>query len=315
MRWLVLLLLVACGDNLDGISVEERQGAENAARCEQLTRCGLFLDRHTCVEFRRPSDERALRAAISTGIIKYSATAERTCLEELAAKSCDRTARDNRTVPFSCQGALQGTRLPGSTCAFDEECLSGRCEKSACDPSTCCPGICRPLRKGLGGECERTEDCTDGAFCFEMRCSALLKAGAKCTLDSDCDFGLACASGTCRKLPSIGESCPYERCADIGARCVLGYCQPVGLPGKSCTTEMDCSLYARCNSDIALCENVPTLGMPCDGRCAGGARCANGVCGPPLQDGEPCTAYSDCASELCAEGPIFDFCAASPVCY
>jgi hypothetical protein len=315
MRWLAFFALLGCGDNLPGVTLDERQEAEAAARCVQLTRCGLFANEDTCVAFGRPPDERALRAAIDAGITHYSPSTEAICLHDLAAKSCDRTARDNRSVPLSCQGALLGTRAPGGECALDEECSSGRCDTPVCEPTECCVGTCRALKQALGGECYRSDDCSDGTVCLDGHCATLLESGAKCAMDSECEFGLACVSETCRALPATGQPCPYDRCADLGARCVSGTCEPVGLPGTDCASDADCSLYAQCNETTGSCEEVPTLGMSCDGRCAGGSRCAGGVCGPPLDDGEPCTGYSECASQLCAEGPIFDVCVTGPVCY
>src|SRR4051794_18793438 len=53
MRWLALVLLIGCGDNLAGITLDQRQAAETAARCEQLTRCGLAADVATCIAATR----------------------------------------------------------------------------------------------------------------------------------------------------------------------------------------------------------------------------------------------------------------------
>jgi hypothetical protein len=314
MRWLAFVLLLGCGDNSAGIALDERQAAEIEARCEQLTRCGLFSDTETCVAFIRPKDETALFAAVANGTVVYRPTSERRCLRELTSISCDRTAEDNRVQPLTCQGALTGTRSPGAACAFDEECATGRCALDACDDTQCCPGSCKGPPVGAGSACERHDDCLGGLYCStDGTCAKDAGANAPCSADVACDLGLACVSGICRSLPRMGEPCPYGRCADVGARCASGTCVPVGLAGDTCMDDSECSQYARC--DGGHCAEVPTIGMACAGRCAGVAFCKNGVCVPPLENGEPCNAFNECASELCAEGPIFDVCVTRPVCY
>jgi hypothetical protein len=314
MRWLALLLLIGCGDNFEGITLEQRQAEETHARCEQLTRCGLFGDEATCVAFIRPKDERALFAAVANGTVLYRPTSENACLRELANVSCDRTARDARLPPLSCEGAFVGTRAAGASCAFDEQCSTGRCSLEPCEDTMCCAGTCKRPRGAAGGSCQRHDDCIDGLYCaIDQTCTRLGAANASCTSDVGCDIGLACVSGICRGLPRMGEACPYGRCADIGARCASSICVPVGLPGVSCVDDSECSQYGRCDS--GRCIDIPGLGMPCDGRCAGVAFCMNGVCAMPLENGEPCGAFNQCASQLCAEGPIFDVCAERPVCY
>jgi hypothetical protein len=314
MRWLALVLLVGCGDNLEGITLEQRQAAETEARCAQLTRCGLFANEATCVAFIRPKDETALFAAVANGIVIYRPTSETACVRDLANVSCDRTAEDNRALPLTCQGALVGTRGAGAPCAFDKECSTGRCALDVCADTECCVGTCKGPRGEAGATCQRHDDCVDGLYCgADGACANLVAANAACTSDVACDIGLACVSGLCRALPHVGQACPYGRCAEVGARCASGTCTTVGLAGDACTDDSECSQYARCDS--GRCTEIPSLGMPCDGRCSGDAFCKNGACRTPLENGQPCGAYNECASQLCAEGPIFDVCAERPVCY
>lgn len=321
MRYLALVsVFLGCGDNGSTISFEQRTAAETRARCERLARCGEFSTAESCIAFFRPRLEASLARAVEIGIVKFDPFNEEQCLRDLAEASCDRTHQTARLASLACQGALIGTITTGAACAFDEECVSGRCAVELCPALQCCPGTCLGNRNTVGGDCMVDRDCVDDAFCStEKKCVALAKAGAACRADRQCVFGLACVgatpseAGACRALPALGESCPYDRCADINARCnASGTCVAVGLPGASCASDVECSQYARCSGSI--CVDVPTLGMPCDSICGGEAFCDNGTCVAPLENSTPCNADGECASQLCVEGPIFAACATSPVC-
>lgn len=322
MRWLVLLLLLGCGDDLNGITLAERNQLEALARCKQQARCGLFADEDTCVAFLR--DRRvdpALAAAVEAGVVQYRAIAEQQCLEELADVSCDQTSRSFRVAPSSCQGALLGTRNSGQDCRFDSECATARCTEGICEPYECCQGMCRAARASKG-PCLDNTDCFDTEYCSRDHvCSPLESELAPCISDAACDFGLACIGassiepGTCRKLPAIGQACPYQRCAEVGAKCgPNGMCIRLGLPGDTCADDTDCSPYSACNQATRTCEAIPVLGMACEDRCAGNAACANGTCVSPLENGARCTSNSDCQGGLCAEGPLFYACTDAPTC-
>jgi hypothetical protein len=170
--------------------------------------------------------------------------------------------------------------------------------------------------------CDLDRDCVDDAYCSDDHsCVALEALGGACRTDKQCDFGLACTGattfdkGACRKLPALGERCPYERCADINARCnSSGVCIAIGLPGDNCTTDAECSQFALCDATQGKCIAMPTLGQPCVSQCAGDAFCGNGTCITPLENADECGADNECASQVCAEGPIFDACAPRPLC-
>jgi hypothetical protein len=319
MRWLAFLLLVGCGDNLEGIALEQRQAVETAARCERLVRCGVVRDVSTCLMTLRRVDERSLLAAVAAGVIDYNPISERRCLQDMATASCDLTDASVRATSAACAGTLVGTRSAGAQCAFDEECATGRCALESCPRTSCCSGVCKTAVQTVGGSCTAATDCVDTAYCGDGGiCRALETLGAPCTTDRTCAFGLGCVgatplqAGACRDLPSIGDRCPYDRCADINARCANGTCVALGLQGDACTTSSDCTAFHECNS--GECSALPSLGMPCTLNCAGDSSCRNGICAAPLQEGDPCGADNECESQLCAEGPIFDVCASRPVC-
>lgn len=322
MRWVAFMLLFGCGDNLEGITLEERYALEAAARCKQLARCGLFPTEGACNDSVRDKTDRALAAAVDAGVVRFDTILLRQCLEDLAQVSCDQTSRSFRIKSLSCQGMLLGARSAGQDCRFDVECATARCTEGICEPYECCQGTCKEARKPFG-PCDDNADCFEKEYCSSERgCAPLERELGPCINDSACDFGLACigassvAYGTCRKLPAIGQACPYGRCANIGARCdTSGMCVAVGLPGDSCASETDCSPYAQCNQTSGRCEALPSLGMPCTGRCGGNAACFERMCVAPLEDGTPCGGNNDCESGLCAEGLFSHTCMPAPTCF
>lgn len=315
MRWLALLLLFGCGDNSEGIPLEERYQVEAEAKCMQFARCGLFPDAQSCIAFLGQRVDLPLAGAVNAGVVAYSPILEAECLADLTAVSCDQTSRSYRVRPLSCQGALRGSRPEGQMCRFDSECETARCTEGICEPFECCQGTCKGPRSATG-PCDSDIDCFEESYCTTSHaCAPLEHELAPCTRDAACDFGLACVSGTCRRLPPVGEACPYDRCADIGARCDASHrCVALGLPGAQCATSADCSPYSNCGA-AGVCEPIPLLGMPCTNQCAGNAACVGGNCVAPLENGAPCNTSTECESGLCAEGPLFYACTEAPTCF
>ena len=316
------LVVVGCGDNLQGTELDELGEARRAAECERLVRCGLFTQQNVCTTFFRDDGDPDLEAAVGESKLRYDARAARQCVAALSATSCDATDAESRSMPEACRRMFEGLVEDGGDCAFDLECRSGTCDAPGCPRSMCCAGRCNETRidVDLGGECILDAQCAEGAACAkDGRCRALAVAGGSCDRDVECDVGLACVgatefqTGTCRPLPAIGEACPYQRCAEIGARCRDGVCAPVGLPGDPCTTATDCSVYAECDAG-GICRDYPTLGQSCSTACAGDAWCREGSCVPPRENLEQCGADNECASLFCDVGPLFDYCTDLPVC-
>ncbi len=327
MRHLLLatLALAACGDNLPGISLAELEASRHAAECERYVRCGLVTDEQTCTTFFRRELDPALVAMVDAGKLRYDPIAAAACNKQLAALSCDATTAEARAVPAVCKTVLIGTINAGATCLDDRECATGRCDAPRCAPDACCPGGCSSYAAPakLDELCDLEVGCVDGAFCgADKLCHALGAIGGACDADLHCAPGLACIgatdlqAGACRPLPKIGESCPYQRCAEIGARCAGQSCVKVGITGDACTTDTDCSEFHLCDPASRRCTDTPTLGETCTGRCAGEAWCeAAGMCRAPQPNAAPCTADDQCATQYCAEGPVFDACAQPAICF
>lgn len=325
---LVTLALAACGDNLPGITLDELETSRHAAECERYVRCGLFGDAAVCTTLFRREFDPALPAMVEAGKLRYDPIAAAACNEALAALSCDATTAEVRTVPAACEHVLIGTIATDVTCVDDRECATGRCDAARCAPDACCPGGCAAYAAPatVGEMCDPEVGCVEGAFCgADKLCHALGGVSAPCDTDLHCEPRLACIGptdlqpGACRPLPVLGEPCPYQRCAEIGALCDRGICVKIGITGDPCSTDTDCSEFRECDPNTQRCVDLPTLGETCRGRCAGEAWCeiagSAGTCRAPQPNAAPCTADDQCATQYCAEGPVFDACAQPAVCF
>jgi hypothetical protein len=321
------LIASGCGDNIEGVELHDLDAAMHAAGCERLLRCGLFRELDTCIDYFRNSVDASLEAAVDAGKIHFYPTAAAICLRDLAGRSCDVTAPDARELPASCERMLVGRIVAGGTCVDDRECATGRCDAPTCVRNTCCVGACEPYVApvAVGEACGAAQPCVTAAYCSrDGTCHALSDAGKPCDSDTSCVAGLACIgateldTGTCRALPRVGEPCPYQRCAEIGAHCANGTCAQFALDGEACTGDGDCSEFRFCDASNR-CVPIPSLGEPCTRRGGGAAGgdpdVTGGTCRPPQPNAVPCTANDQCASEFCEEGPIFDQCAATAVCF
>jgi hypothetical protein len=327
LRWIALIvfLSIGCGDDAPAIALEDLHAEQVRARCDYLVRCGLFASGDTCTTFFRVPDERELVAAVAAGKVRYDGASAQACQTALAALSCDQSSREARVVP-ACGRVFTGTIRDGAACGFDAECVSGRCDEPPCPMDTCCAGTCLPTeqRGAIGASCETDAGCAIDTYCGKDKlCHAFARIGEPCARDSECDYGLGCIGaselmdGTCRAMPLLGERCPYLRCAEAGAFCdAAKTCVPVGLPGTPCTSAAECSSYGSCDLQTGRCVDTPTLGMRCEGFCAGEAWCelASNTCVAPLENTAPCTSANQCASLFCNEGVAFDHCVDRPIC-
>jgi len=324
-----LLLLAACGDNAKGIELDELDMTRRAAECERYTRCGLFDDEDACNTFFRAAKDPNLFEQVSRGLIRFDPLAAEACNRAIAQLGCDVTDREVRILPDVCNHVLIGTLPTAATCVADRECASRHCSAPSCGRDACCAGGCEAYAAPahVGEACTDEIGCEAAAFCGrDLTCHVLGSLGAACDADDECAFGTACVgatefqAGACRVLPKLGEECPYLRCAEIGARCSAEQmCVPAGVTGASCTRDGECSRFYTCDPTSNQCVELPQLGMPCSGRCAGESFCdvvsGQSVCIPPQPNAAPCTADNQCLTAYCEEGPIFDQCGSEAVCF
>lgn len=324
----LVFALWSCGDNLHGLPLEEAAATRLQAECARLVRCGLFQDLATCEAYFPTQDLAELRSAAAAQRIEFDGVRAERCYRALEGISCDVTTEEARVLPADCARIFVGSVAGGESCQLDEECASRRCTLPVCSRQECCVGTCDAVKEAapIGGACERTDDCVQPAFCdADKRCHGLITAGLACRNDRECTFGLACIGagidpGACRPLPLRDEPCPYLRCAELGATCssTTGTCVSAG-PGAACASDVDCSSFTLCDLPSSRCVPVPTLGMPCVTRCAGDSWCDHDAtpttCAAQFAVSSPCRSDDQCSSRLCEEGPVFDFCAAAPVCF
>ena len=322
----MLLACAACGDNIELVTIDELAQARLDAECSRLERCGAFDDAAACTGYFRLRPTQDLVAAVHAAKVRFDPLAAERCLRDLASLSCDATQRNTRVLPTDCTYMLVGSVAADGLCYLDEECASRECDLPSCPRDSCCGGACHATRVAgaPGASCSDARDCAADTYCHaDKTCHALEATGRPCFDDHECGFGLACINpgidpGTCRALPLVGESCPYFRCAEVGAICSEQQMCVAAGPGSPCTSDAQCTPYDLCNTTTGRCEPVPTRGQACTTRCSGASWCdrssGSGICAAPQPTLSPCMADDHCASQLCEEGPAFDFCVERPQC-
>jgi len=326
------VLTMACSSG-PTVAFSDLAQALQTARCERLARCGEFPDEASCLAYFRVIPDVSVAGALAAHKLAYDGGRAKQCVDATARQSCDLTAHDSRTLAAVCEAMFTGAVAGGEPCQINTECASGTCEFPAdCPESGCCTGSCRPTQApGKPGEaCAKDHDCATGLICaLDRTCHALAKAGEDCNADRECGDTLGCINplatmpGTCRALPHAGEPCPYLRCADEDLRCDdtgTHTCVPLGLPPAACATAADCSPYLECDATSHQCQELPSLGMNCTGLCQGESYCLlgntnTGTCIAPQMNGTPCESQSECVSNYCFVGTVFDSCTDAPVCF
>lgn len=276
-RSLLLLFVVGCG----GVDIQEFQDEAIDARCEYLTRCGLFPSANDCrADFdATTAPSTSIVAAVDAGKVVYDEDLAEDCLEALREGSCSQTA----SLDPKCEDIFTGTIADGGMCAFDDECVSGRCSVEDCTMA-CCPGTCMPARPTpkIGEMCLFI--CEAGAYCgADSICHALQPKGAACDAPFACDDGLYCngltsmMSGTCTALPNTGEAC-VEQCLNIGDYCE-GTCKKVGLVGATCANDDQCSFYYECDDTMKCAAPMREPLLPNGATCSSSVVCESHYCG------------------------------------
>ncbi|MGB0680237.1 MAG: S1 family peptidase, partial [Polyangiales bacterium] len=184
-------------------------------------------------------------------------------------------------VPDDSQAAGQ-SRL-GAACAVPADCASGRCLAVAqsryctqvCSDSEACPaqyrcraGQCvRGVLQGLGGPCQRDDDCLSAHRCVrdglpQPWCTRACRATAPCPV------GYACEAGRCfPRLRLLGERCERD------AECLAGRCAPV--QGRQ-TCVRSCSAQSLCPAGF---ECQPSTDDVQESLCVDRRKLPSGGCG------------------------------------
>jgi hypothetical protein len=287
------------GSTVSGGSVPLADLATETASksCEFEVRCGFAADQASCVA-STPSDTTQIAAYVNAGKVHYDGVAAATCLNAIAARSCN-FSQSNNDIP-SCSAAFTGTVAGGGPCSDSAVCVSQSCATGTCDPSvSCCAGTCRATGGGssvpIGGDCSGpTATCAPQAYCdgFIQVCMARVAGGEPCTQIDACAAGFACvtggqANGICGRLPAHGQPCSQFDGCDAST----DFCDPTAMTcmtrlpaGSDCDPTADeCVSYAFCDSATQKCVALSNAGEPCTdaSSCFGSLECPNGVCALP----------------------------------
>jgi hypothetical protein len=163
---------------------------------------------------------------------------------------------------------------------------AGQCRKYAAGTA------CGDMQSCMGGFETKQDTCNGFGTCTNngtVNCGAYacgpLACLTMCSDPADCIPGAVCNNGLCKK--SNGQNCTTPTECDSGM-CVDGFCC-----NATCTTAcMSCNVVGN----VGTCSNVP-LGLD-DSTCGGNNTC-NGMGTCLLDNDQPCTMNSECASNNC----------------
>ncbi len=210
-----------------------------------------------------------------------------------------------------CDGGVvcgSGICVAGLCC--DGECVGGcgRCDlpasKGICtavargDPGTspsCAPYVCDGVGRTCPTNCSDAGICVSTSTCTAGSCTGRKGNGQTCTSGTQC-VSDQCVDGVCCNFPCDGS------CDVCNAPSTLGICTLTD-PGSAGSPA--CAPFV-CNGASAACPGTCTS----DTQCVVGDYCASGSCVAKKDNGQGCTATSQCKSGYCNTG----VCCASGIC-
>jgi hypothetical protein len=230
----------------------------------------------------------------------------------VGARSCDgagrcRSGPEVICAPFSCNaatGACYGTCTQSSQCVMGQACVAASCGKKMkgatcvangdCESGFCADGVCCNVACGGGcvscalpgrlGTCWPVDQGVPDprTICKDM-------GAASCGTTGACD-----GFGGCEKYAAetqcIAPSCTGTRRNTPGTCDGVGSCRPPGV--------QNCSPFQCVDG---ACNKVCLSDADCDT----GHACVKGLCGPK-QNGQPCSAGTECNSTHCVDGICCD---------
>lgn len=347
-------LVQGCG--WDGDCLDAPRGR----RCDQEARtCVQCLDHDDCPRDRLCQSDNTCTTWPScasdgdcSGTTPHCKTAELRCVECTTATQCGsgKTCRNNFCVP-STNGCVEDADCSSSkphcdtrtrTCAVcvdSEDCDDGFCEADGCRPCTdsleCLAAnfTSRPYCVGGGcRECMRTDDCSDGFLCHQMKC-VLDPVDGPCQSNGECFGDYRCVpdpSGrpTCREPCepfAVSTGCSSGKACEIAyfqAGIAVGACLPkvpgAAQRGQTCSQDVACDVGLEC---LPSGVGQSKCRRPCDpdgtNVCAFGEKCqytaqldlrgvprSVGLCFPDTTQGDPCVNDASCdAGQICGAAP------------
>jgi outer membrane protein OmpA-like peptidoglycan-associated protein len=177
-------------------------------------------------------------------------------------------------------GVCAPQKDPASSCAADNECLSGHCADGVCCDTAC------------SGQCEACDELDTAGTCVPVT-GAPRNSRTPCAAD-----GSAC-DGYCDG--SSADSCAYP---DLSVTCREAGCEDgVATLGATCDGTGVCPAVQVQSCGAYQCGETQCLGdCAVDGDCAAPYWCSAGICEPEKEAGAGCSGANECASGYCADG-------------
>jgi hypothetical protein len=271
----------------DPIPVEQLATAYEQSNCFVLTRCYPGYRNYCSISHCRgdqpPYGLELLLFELDAGWTRFDEAAAGDC----AAKFVGGTCRDIRNVSLgvhgllsNCPGVLVGQRAVGSSCAANNDCVTG----AGCVFPNACPGECRTLaREGESCVLPNGSYCEKGLFCWKGFCRKSWQLGDACDAGDDCGNTFWCDRNAGRCVPQADAGEPCDSTGALAAYCHNPY---------------------RCNArpGIGRCVERSGEGGPCfeDWECTGALAClpvGGGTCMDQVDAGSPCNSHYDCRGE------------------
>jgi hypothetical protein len=279
-------LSIGCGEETgtveEPVALESFAPLHKDATCALLARCGFFPDEAAC-DASMQHDRRVVRsvAAVSVGAMAFDPLAAKSCLDALAAESCEADGVVARETLIACDAVFTERAAEGEPCYAASDCagIDAACE-GGCEEA-CCAGTCTVGSTLADGEaCDGTAPCEASSHCGydDMgvgTCQPKVGAGEPCTAADACTKGNACdpGSGKCFQQAATGAACNPALAAD------------------GCAHRNE-----YCDESASKCTPLPGVGQPCatnglftEGACAPFAECIEGTCRARPSEGDACT--------------------------
>ncbi len=252
--------------------------------------------------------------------------------------NCIDTVQNGSETAVDCGGECPGC-ANGETCASGDDCLSGFCDDGAGGSGGGQGGGGGATPDAICAACAVDDDCngTGSFFCQNGVCEPEGVLGDPCVNSSQCQSG-NCSDGVCCDDVCSGgcDACSVAAGSSADGSCELlpfgdagnPSCAPYLCDGASaacptsCGDDNDCITNVSCSDGLCCdtacsgtCESCSlsgtegtcTLvgsGLDPDDECTAGACNGSGACA--LDNGESCSAPSDCLSNFCADGVCCD---------
>lgn len=206
-------------------------------------------------------------------------------------------------------GVCAPRAVAGTACTRQNQCeslicLNGQCQQLCRTDSECASGalcLATPFLIDVNGT---RENASDDRFDLPTVCQAAVSPRVACARDADCTGGTVCAtvfnhdgslSAVC--APHAADGLVLGAACATGASCNSGLClgaSSAAICSAACGDDSDCASGSRCQPATLFGSAVDEVCLIIDA-----ARKA---------DGAPCATFSDCQSNLCANGVCRPLC-------